>query len=110
MSDYSFDALTKASAKAVTRRQTLRGLAAVLGGALLTAVGARTAVAAPRECATCICGVGRPCNPKSTRCVEVGRGFPDEIESACTGACGQGGQRFCGTQGQVFHCPHGCPA
>jgi hypothetical protein len=97
MSDNSFDALSKMAAKSVTRRQSLRGLAAVLGGALLTAVGARTAVAAPQLC--CICGVGRPCNPK--RCVTT-TGFPG------TGAC----QAVCGNQGvcQEAHCPQGCPA
>jgi hypothetical protein len=55
---------------------------------------------------TCICGTGRPCNPKSTTCTEV-RAFP--AEQACSEACAQRNQNLCGL-GNTFHCPHGCPA
>jgi hypothetical protein len=105
MSAEFFDALTESTAKSVTRRQTLRGIAAVLGGVLLTGVGGRTAYAAPQECVTCTCGVGKPCNPKSTVCSEL-RGFP--AAQTCTNACAAHGQSFCG-QATEFHCPHGCP-
>ena len=107
MSDNSFDTLSKMAAEKVTRRQTLRGLAAVLGGVLLTAVGARTALADPRTCATCTCGVGRPCNARQQCCVEVGRGFPS-AEDQCSNRCAQSGFKFCGA-GTQFHCPQGCP-
>jgi hypothetical protein len=106
MSDHSFDELARLSAKSVTRRQTLRGLAAVLGAAVLGTLGARTASAAPQECVTCTCGVGRPCNPKSTVCTEL-RGFP--VAQSCTNACAAHGQSFCG-QATEFHCPRGCTA
>ena len=106
MSADGFDALTKSTAKAVTRRKALLGLAAGMGGALLALFGGTTALAAPRTCVTCICGVGRPCNPKSTTCTEV-RAFP--AEQACSEACARQNQQLCG-QGQTFHCPHGCPA
>src|ERR671933_2849628 len=93
MSVDGFDALTKSTATAVTRRKALLGLAAGLGGALLTAVTGTTALAAPQTCVTCICGVGRPCNPKSTTCTEV-RGF--SAEESCTAACARQNQSLCG--------------
>jgi hypothetical protein len=107
MSAEFFDALTESTAKSVTRRQTLRGLAAVLGGVLLTGVGGRTALADPTECVTCTCGVGHPCNPKSTACTTT-QGFPT-VGQACTSACAKKNQQFCGGA-QEFHCPHGCPS
>lgn len=107
MSAEFFDALTESTAKSVTRRQTLRGLAAVMGGLFLTSVGAKTALAAPQECVTCTCGVGQPCNPKSTTCTTL-RGFPTP-QAACTTACAKKNQEFCGGA-EEFHCPHGCPS
>jgi hypothetical protein len=108
MSDNSFDALSKMAAKSVTRRQTLRGLAAVLGGALLTGVGAKSAFGAPpRTCTTCTCGVGKPCNARQQCCAEVGQQFPTN-EDACSATCTQQGFKFCGA-GTQFHCPQGCP-
>jgi len=108
MSDNNFDALTKLTAKALTRRQTLGALAATLGGVFLTAVGGGRAFAMPpRTCATCTCGVGRPCNPREQFCVEVGRGFPSASDQ-CSARCAQAGFKFCGA-GTQFHCPQGCP-
>ncbi|HEX6533400.1 MAG TPA: hypothetical protein VF041_02315 [Gemmatimonadaceae bacterium] len=101
--DY-FDDLTKSTAKAVTRRQTLRGLAAVFGGALLTSIAGKTAFAAPRTCVICQCGTGRPCNVKLTQCQET-RGFSSEV--TCRDFCQRNGQNLCGT-GSPFHCPQGC--
>src|ERR671932_2766957 len=104
MSADGFDALTKSTAKAVNRRKALLGLAAGMGGALLALVGGTTAsFAAPQTCVTCICGVGRPCNPKSTTCTEV-RGF--SAEQSCSQACARQNQNLCGL-GNSFHCPHG---
>jgi hypothetical protein len=98
MSDNSFDALSKMAAKATTRRQTLRGLAAVLGGALVATLGgSRALAAAPQLC--CVCGVGRPCNPKN--CVST-HGFPGG--TTCQDICGKKG--VC----DQFHCPSGCPS
>ena len=109
MSDNNFDALSKLAAKSVTRRDTVRGMVAALGGALLAAVGAKGAFAmAPRSCALCTCGVGRPCNPKTQCCVEVGRGFPS-AEDQCSGRCAEAGFKFCGA-GSQFHCAQGCGA
>jgi hypothetical protein len=56
MSDNSFDALSKLAAKTVSRRQTLGGLAAVLGGVFLSAVSGRTGLAE------------RPCGPGRQQC------------------------------------------
>jgi hypothetical protein len=106
MSDNHFDALSKLAAKSVNRRDTLRGMAAVLGGALLAAVGGKSAFAMPpRTCVTCVCGTGKPCNPKSTTCTEV-RDFP--ANTTCTEACQRQGQNLCSV-GNSFHCPRGCP-
>ena len=106
MSDNSFDALSKLAAKSVTRRQTVRGLCTVLGGALLASIaGAKPLAAAPQTCVTCVCGTGKPCNPKSTTCTEL-RGFP--ANQTCTAACQRQGQNLCST-GTAFHCPKGCP-
>jgi len=106
MSEATFDALTRIAGKGVTRRDALRGLATVLGGALFTLVGSRKGFAAPQTCVTCICGVGNPCNPKSTTCTEI-RSFP--AETACSQACAATNQHLCGL-GETFHCPHGCPS
>ena len=107
MSDNTFfDLLAKSTAKAVNRRQVVRGLAAGLGGALLTMVGARTAHADPRTCVVCQCGTGRPCNVKLTQCQET-RGFSAEV--TCQDFCAHTGQDLCGT-GSPYHCPRGCAA
>ena len=110
MSDNNFDALSKLAAKSASRRDTLRGMAAVLGGALLAAVGGRGAFAMPpRTCASCVCGTGKPCNSKGeTTCTELGQQFPTP-GAACTAACEQQNKFFCGGAAQ-FHCPRGCPA
>ena len=101
-----FDLLTKSTAKAMNRRQVMRGLAAGLGGVFLTMIGARTAHADPRTCTVCQCGTGRPCNVKLTQCQEV-RGFSAEV--TCQEFCAHTGQNLCGA-GSPFHCPHGCAA
>ena len=109
MSAYEFDELTKGLANGSSRRGILKMLGKVLvaGTAVgaLTAIGSGTAGAAPRTCVTCVCGVGRPCNPKSSFCTEV-RGF--SAEQTCAQACQRQNQRLCGA-GNAFHCPHGCP-
>ena len=104
--DTFFDALAKHTAKAVNRRQAMRGLAAALGGAMLTLVGARTALADPRTCVLCACGTGQPCNVKQSFCQEV-RAFP--AETTCEQACAKQNLHLC-SAGEAFHCPHGCPA
>jgi hypothetical protein len=102
--DDRFDNLAKGLAKGMPRRRALRLLAASIGAGVLALLPG-TAGAAPRTCVTCICGTGRPCNPKSTTCAEV-RGF--SAEQTCTQACERAGQRLCGL-GNAFHCPQGCP-
>ena len=104
--DTLLDRLAKSTAKAVNRRQAMRGLAAGLGGALLALVGARTALADPRTCVLCACGTGQPCNVKATSCAEV-RAFP--AETTCEQACARQNLHLC-SAGEAFHCPHGCPA
>jgi len=105
-SDTFFDRLTKSMSAAVTRRQALRGLAATLGGVVLTAISARVARADPRTCVVCQCGTGRPCNVKLNQCQET-RGFSAEV--TCQDFCAHAGQDLCGA-GSAFHCPHGCDA
>jgi hypothetical protein len=103
-----FDMLAKSTAKAVNRRQALRGLAVGLGGAALALVGVRTAHAAPPQtCVICACGTGRPCNVKEMTCTEL-REFPGP-ETACEEACTRQNLHVC-SAGEAFHCPHGCPA
>ena len=99
-----FDRLAKGLAEGMPRRKALRLLAAGIGAATVGLL-AGTASAAPRTCVTCICGTGKPCNPKSTTCAEV-RAFP--AETTCEQACAAANQHLCGL-GQTFHCPHGCP-
>jgi hypothetical protein len=103
--DRKLDELSRRMGQATSRRQALKILGAgLLGSGLL----AHSAYGAPRTCATCTCGVGRPCNPKQQFCVEVGRGFPT-AEDQCSALCEQQGFKFCGA-GNQFHCPQGCPS
>lgn len=101
-----FDALTKSTANAVSRRQAVRGIAAGLGGMFLALAGGGAAFAAPRTCVICECGTGRPCNVKLTQCQET-RAFSAQV--TCQDFCQRAGQNLCGT-GSPFHCPHGCAA
>ena len=105
--DRNFDSLAKGLAEErVSRGKALKLVgAAILGGLLASIPG--VALAAPRTCLQCACGVGRPCNPKSTTCTST-RGFPSP-EEACTSACQRAGFFFCGGATQ-FHCPQGCTA
>ena len=103
MDSKHFDSLVKSFGTGASRRGVVRGAAAVAIGAL--GLGFGRAAAAPRTCATCTCGVGRPCNPKTTCQVEVGRGFPTATD-ACSAQCAQAGFKFCGA-GSQFHCPRG---
>ena len=100
------DRLSKDLAQGVSRRKALALMGAAVGGTFALLTG--RAQAAPRQCATCTCGVGRPCNPREQFCVEVGRGFPT-AEDQCSALCEQQGFKFCGA-GTQFHCPQGCPA
>jgi hypothetical protein len=107
MDSKHFDSFVKSFGTAASRRRVVRGATAAALGALGLGVG--RAAAAPRTCATCICGVGRPCNPKTTdTCVEVGRGFPSAADQ-CSNRCAEQGFKFCGA-GSQFHCPRGCSA
>jgi hypothetical protein len=99
--DKMLDQLSRRMGHATSRRQALKIFGAGLAGSALLA---SPASAAPRTCVTCICGVGRPCNPKSTTCTEV-REFP--AEQACSEACARQNQQLCGL-GNTFHCPRGC--
>jgi hypothetical protein len=100
-----FDRLSKGLAEGMSRGRALKMFGAGLAGTMLAGL-MGTAKAAPQTCVTCICGTGRPCNPKSTTCAEV-RAFP--AEQACSEACARQNQNLCGL-GNTFHCPHGCPA
>ena len=106
MDSKHFDSIVKSFGSGASRRGVVRGAAAAALGAL--GLGGGRAAAAPRSCAICTCGVGRPCNPKQQFCVEVGRGFPS-AQDQCSARCAQGGFKFCGA-GSQFHCPRGCPA
>jgi hypothetical protein len=102
--DKKLDQLSRRMGHATSRRQALKIFGAgLVGSALLP----RAASAAPRTCVTCVCGVGRPCNPKTTQCTEQ-RNFPSP-QLACEEACRQAGFFFCGGFTQS-HCPQGCPA
>jgi len=103
--DKKVEELSRRMGHATSRRQALKILGVGLVGSGFLA---RSASAAPRTCATCQCGVGRPCNVKQTFCVEVGRGFPS-AQDQCSARCTQAGFKFCGA-GTQFHCPQGCPA
>src|SRR5919201_255280 len=99
--DEQFDRLARSLAEGKkSRRQALKLVGAAVGGTALALLTGK-ASAAPRTCVTCICGVGRPCNPKSTTCSEV-REFP--AEQTCEEACARQNQRLCGV-GNAFHCP-----
>jgi hypothetical protein len=98
------ESVSRVLAQATSRRQAMKIFGAGLLGSSLAMAG--SASAAPRTCVTCICGVGRPCNPKSTTCTET-RGF--SAEQACSEACARTNQSLCGL-GNSFHCPQGCPA
>jgi hypothetical protein len=104
MDSKHFDSLVESFGTAASRRGVVRGGVAAAIGAL--GLGLGRAAAAPRTCATCTCGVGRPCNPKSTCQVEVGRTFPTATD-ACSNRCAEQGFKFCGA-GSQFHCPRGC--
>ena len=107
MDDHRFDEITRSLTSGASRRGILKRVGALAGGALIGVAGVQAQTsAAPRTCTTCICGTGRPCNPKSTSCT-VERGFA--AQQACTTACERKGQRLCGL-GNSFHCPKGCPA
>lgn len=101
-----FDRLSTSLAQGVSRRQAIKVFAAAVAGTGFAALVGK-AEAAPRTCVTCVCGVGRPCNPKTTQCTEQ-RAFPSP-ELACEEACRQAGFFFCGGFTQS-HCPRGCPA
>jgi hypothetical protein len=108
MAGKDLDALAKDLAEErISRGKALKRMGAALVGGLLASVPMTAAFAAPRTCATCTCGVGRPCNPKQQFCVEVGRGFPT-AQDQCSALCEQQGFKFCGA-GNQFHCPQGCP-
>ena len=102
--DDRFDNLAKGLAKGMPRRRALRLMAASIGAGVIALLPG-TAGAAPQTCVTCVCGTGRPCNPKSTTCAEV-RGFP--AEQTCEQACAKQNLHLC-SAGNAFHCPHGCP-
>jgi hypothetical protein len=100
------DHVSKGMAKATSRRQALKVLGAGLATTAVGSAFASSAIAAPQTCLTCACGVGKPCNTKSTVCTTQ-KSFPTP-EAACGAACTQAGFKFCGGVTQ-FHCPHGCP-
>ena len=97
------DRMSRGMAQATSRRQALKIFGAGLAGSALLA---QTASAAPQTCLTCACGVGKPCNTKSSVCTTA-KAFPSP-EAACTAACNQAGFKFCGGVTQT-HCPQGCP-
>jgi hypothetical protein len=100
------DQVSKGMAKATSRRQALKLFGAGLATTAVGSAFASSAIAAPQTCVTCICGVGQPCNPKSTTCTEV-KAFP--ADQACAQACAAKNQSLCG-MGTTFHCPQGCPS
>jgi hypothetical protein len=99
-----FDELAKSMAQGVSRRQALKLFTTGLAGAVLAALTGK-AEAAPQTCVVCVCGTGRPCNPKSNTCVVL-RAFP--AQTTCQQACAKQGQNLCST-GVAYHCPQGCP-
>src|SRR5436189_6475191 len=105
MSD-TLDRVSKEMAKTTSRRQALKIFGAGLATAAVGSIFASNAAAAPQTCLTCTCGVGKPCNPKSTVCTTQ-KAFPTPA-AACSTACKSAGFKFCGGV-QQFHCPHGCP-
>jgi hypothetical protein len=107
MSGKDLDALAKGLAEErISRGGALKRMGAVLLGGLLAASPA-AAFAAPQTCVTCVCGTGRPCNPKGGPvCAEL-REFP--VGTTCEQACARENLNFCGGATK-FHCPHGCTA
>jgi hypothetical protein len=106
MDGQRFDSVTKSLAAGVDRRRVIKGLGGSVLGVLSLGLARRAVDAAPQTCVTCVCGVGNPCNPRSTTCTEV-RGFP--AEQTCAEACERRNQNLC-SAGNAFHCPRGCPA
>ena len=103
----TLDRVSVGMAKATSRRQALKLFGAGLAATAAGSVFASSASAAPQTCLTCACGVGKPCNTKSTVCTTQ-KQFPTP-EAACGAACTQAWFKFCGGVTQ-FHCPQGCPA
>jgi hypothetical protein len=101
------DQLSKDMANATSRRQALKIFGAGVATSAIGSAFASSASAAPQECLICACGVGRPCNVKSTVCTTQ-KQFPTP-DAACGAACKSAGFKFCGGVVQV-HCPHGCPS
>ena len=106
MSGEAFDKVTKALVTGDSRRRAFKTIGSAAAAGALGLFGISHAFAAPQTCVTCICGTGKPCNPKSTTCTEV-RAFP--AETSCQEACQRKGQNLCSV-GESFHCPQGCPA
>ena len=106
MAGKDLDALAKELAEErISRGKALKRMGAALIGGLLASAPMTAAFAAPQTCVTCVCGTGKPCNPKSTTCTRL-RGFP--AEQTCQEACAKKGQNLC-SAGNAFHCPKGCP-
>jgi hypothetical protein len=90
-----FDALSKALAGGVSRREVLRGVGAGLTGALLASMGVRKASAAPSDCAV-LCGkTAFTSGPAHASCIQ-----------ACH-QCGGDISRICQTPTGSICCPSG---
>ena len=107
MTGTDLDSLAKGLVEGrVSRGRALKLFGAGLAATAFAGLKARTASAAPNTCVVCVCGTGKPCNPKGTVCTPLGHQFPTAA-SACTNECAKKGQKVCST-GSAFHCPKGC--
>ena len=90
-----FDALSKALASGVSRREVLRGVGAGLTGALLASVGVKKASAAPSNCSV-LCGkTAFTSGPAHASCLQACR------------QCGGNTSRICQTPTGFVCCPSG---
>ena len=93
MTGTDLDSLAKGLVEGrVSRGRALKLFGAGLAATAFAGLKARTASADPQTCVVCVCGTGKPCNPKDTN---SSRARSSRRQNVCSA-------------GSAFHCPKGC--